>query len=215
LSRLLSLACEEGLLNKKPKIKLLREENQRNRYLKDSEEYQLLKSLETSRIYLRPLVILGIDTGMRLGEIENLRWPDIDFQRETIYVAKSKTGKPRSIPMTNRTKELLLSLRTNERESVFENLPGISMAFRKACRKAGIVNFHFHDLRHTFATRLAESGADVATIAALLGHSSIQMAMRYSHITDDRIRRSVKALDNYGQMSSQIYVKTDNVRMMA
>lgn len=148
---------------------------------------------------------------MRLTEITSLTWQRVDFQRGCIYVTNTKNGKDRTIPMNDQTRSVLLSLRntSGDADKVFTALPIISMAFPKACRKAGIEDFHFHDLRHTFATRLADSGVDVVTIAALLGHSTIQMATRYTHPTDERNRRAIQALSGYGQNVRQIYVKTE------
>jgi integrase len=207
LSKILSLARDNGYLREVPRIKLLREDNQRVRYLTRDEEECLLSSLTKSRIYLRPLVILALNTGMRLGEITGLTWQRVDFQRGCIYVTNTKNGKDRTLPMNEQARNVLLSLREEgDAEKVFTSLPNVSMSFPKACRKAGIEDFHFHDLRHTFATRLADSGVDVVTIAALLGHSSIQMATRYTHPTDERNRRAIQALSGQGQNVRQMRV---------
>jgi integrase len=71
----------------------------------------------------------------------------------------------------------------------------VRKAFKAACRRAGIKNMRFHDLRHTFATRLVLSGVDLATVSKLLGHSSIQMTMRYSHPTPEALKNAVSKLD--------------------
>src|SRR6185503_9509554 len=78
-------------------------------------------------------------------------------------------------------------------ERVFD-LGDVKRAFATACRLAGIVNLRFHDLRHTAATRLAEAGADAFTIAAILGHSTIQMSARHTHIADERKRQALEAI---------------------
>ncbi|HET9531102.1 MAG TPA: site-specific integrase [Blastocatellia bacterium] len=224
LSKILSLARDNNYLREKSRIKLLREDNCRIRYLTAEEESRLMESLKHSRTYLNPIVIVALNTGMRLKEITGLRWRQVDFLRNRILVTNTKNGRDRTIPMNALTRKVLERLHNGCREQVFESLPNISIAFNKACKKAGIEDFRFHDLRHTFGTRLADAGVDVVTIAALMGHSSIQMAMRYTHPTEDRNRRAVdallrysdptedrnrkavEALSGYGQKARQIYV---------
>lgn len=208
LSKLLALARDNGFLAKVPKIKMLREDNQRTRYLSPDEETQLMKSLETSRKYLIPLVTFALNTGMRLSEITSLTWNRVDFVRGSIFVTNTKSGKARAVPMNEHSRRVLTSLHSKS-ERVFTSLPKrISLSFTKACEQAGIVDFSFHCLRHTFATRLADSGVDITTIAALLGHSNIQMSSRYTHPTDDRNHRAVGLLSAYNQKVSQESVKS-------
>lgn len=211
LSKLLSLARDNAYLKEVPRIKLLREDNQRVRYLTDEEEARLLSYLSNSRTYLRPLVILAMNTGMRRGEITSLTWQRVDFQRNCIYVTNTKNGRGRTIPMNEQTRSVLTGSRDTGGDAVdvFASLPHISISFTKACRKARIEDFHFHDLRHTFATRLADSGVDVVTIAALLGHITIHMATRYTHPTDERNRRAIQALSGYGKNVRQIRVTSE------
>jgi integrase len=106
--------------------------------------------------------------------------------------------------MSQRVREVLIEQReTQEGDLVFasrriakrqagEGLVDVKKAFTVACSEAGIADFHFHDLRHTFATRLGDAGCNVTTIARLLGHSNIQMSMRYTHASDDTLRNAVE-----------------------
>jgi integrase len=184
LSKLFSMARENGLLKEVPYIKLLREDNERKRYLTDSEEKQLMDALDL-RNYVRhrPLVILALNTGMRAGEMVGLLWKQIDFHRNCINVTNTKSGKDRAIPLNNLTRDMLHGLRESDPagERVFNDIPRVSKSFANLCRRAGIEDFHFHDLRHTFATRIADGGQNPFTIAYLLGHSNIQMTARYTH----------------------------------
>jgi integrase len=198
LSRLFSLARDNGVLQETPRIKLLREDNERKRYLSEDEERRLMDTLEVRRYgRLRPLVVIALNTGMRLGEIVGLRWQQIDFHRDHINVTNTKSGRDRVVPLNDKTRELLCNLRDTGplRERVFNDLPRVSKSFSYLCKRAGIEDFHFHDLRHTFATRLADSGQNAFTMAALLGHSQIQMTARYAHPLDARLRQAVESLD--------------------
>jgi integrase len=209
LSKIFSLAIDQGLAIQNPcqKVKRLREDNERNRYLSDEEETRLLGVLIGRRKSLRPLIVLAIHTGMRRGELLSLRWANVDFARGLIHVMNShreqtKSGHSRSIPMNRIAREQLHSLQmeSGNTEYVFVNrrtgepLTDVKTGFRSACRDAGIDDFRFHDLRHTAATRLGDAGVDARRIMAILGHRCIQTSARYTHATDDGLRRAIEAL---------------------
>jgi integrase len=142
---------------------------------------------------------------MRRGEILNLEWWQIDFSTNRLIVTKTKSGKPRHIPMNQIVRETLMDLYEDKKgKYVFESRkkPGYPIlepkkAFNSALKDAGIENFRFHDLRHTAGTRLAEAGADAFTIKDILGHASIQTSAIYVHATDEGKRRAVVALERY------------------
>src|SRR5258707_6668112 len=172
LSKIFSLAIDQGLAIHNPcqKVKRFREDNERSRYLSDQEEAHLLAVLTGPRASLRPLVVLAIHTGMRRGELLSLRWANVDFERGLVHVMNShreqtKSGHSRSIPMNRIARQQLLSLQTEsgDTEYVFVNrrtgkpLTDVKRGFRSACKDAGLEDFHFHDLRHTAATRLGDA----------------------------------------------------------
>ena len=140
---------------------------------------------------------------MRRGELLNLSWRNVDFLRGVIHVVNTKTARDRIIPMSQSVREVLIEQRKSQTgDLVFESrrivkrragegLVDVKKAFLAACQDAGIDDFHFHDLRHTFATRLGDAGCNATTIA-LLGHSNIQMSMRYTHASDDSLRSAVE-----------------------
>ncbi len=208
LSKIFSLAIDQGLAIHNPcqKVKRFREDNERNRYLSDEEEPRLLSVLTGPRASLRPLVVLAIHTGMRRGELLSLRWANVDFERGLVHVMNShreqtKSGHSRSIPMNRIAKEQLLSLHrdTGDTEYVFVNRatgkPRADVKTgRSACRDAGLEDFRFHDLRHTAATRLGDAGVDTRRIMAILGHRCMQTSARYTHATDDGLRRAIETL---------------------
>jgi hypothetical protein len=143
------------------------------------------------------------NTGMRKGDLLNLTWQQVDFERGVIFMPNKKAGDGRGhfLPMNSIVRGELVTLhsqRMNDR--VFE-VGDVKKAFATACRLAGILNLRFHDLRHAAATRLAEAGADAFTIAAILGHSTIQMSARYTHIADERKRQALEAIAKAGTQS--------------
>ncbi len=201
LSKIFSLAIDAGLLESNPsfRVKKLQLNNQRIRVLSSAEEAKLLESLK-SNLLVRDVVIIALNTGLRRGEIFNLKWLDLDFPRSMILIQESKSGKKRLVPM-NETVRTLLSGRPRFRDYVFPSpvtggrLDNIKRSFTRAMKEAGIIDLHFHDLRHTAATRMADSGADAFTLMKILGHSDIRMTARYTHATDSAIRRAVERLD--------------------
>jgi len=204
LSTVFSLAIRHKLTTTNPcqEVELLPEDNRRTRYLLDEEEPRLLEVLTGPRAHLRTLVIVAISTGMRRGDQLNLRWEKVDFQRNVIYVPNSKTGKDYPVPMNVDVRNVLLELKRKSRGSddVFTNpetskpYTDLKKAFGTACRLAGIRNLHWHDLRHTFGTRLAEAGYSEATIAELMGHTEAKTTRRYTHGTDRAKQAAVEAV---------------------
>lgn len=200
LSRIFSLAVEYEILFYNPcqRVKPLRADNQRVRYLSDDEEKRLLAELKDNEL-TKNLVIFAINTGMRRGEIFNLTWFDADLNRNVLNVRQTKTGKDRVIPMNDKVRLMLEDMpKTNEFVFTSPRTAGklidVKKGFRKALENAKIFNLHFHDLRHTFATRLADAGVPLSVIAELLGHSDIRMTKRYSHATDKAKREAVQKL---------------------
>jgi integrase len=227
LSKIFSLAIDQGLAIHNPcqKVKRFREDNERNRYLSDEEEARLLAVLTGPRASLHPLVVLAIHTGMRRGELLSLRWANVDFARGLIHVMNShreqtKSGHSRSIPMNQIAREQLLALRSEsgDTEYVFVNRKtgeprkDVKRGFRSACREAGLEDFHFHDLRHTAATRLGDAGVDTRRIMAILGHRCIQTSARYTHATDGGLRRAMETLAQREKTDRHSFPHSDEQR---
>lgn len=170
----------------------------RVRYLYPDE---LRTLLEHCPAWLRPIVILGIATGLRRRNIVNLRWREYYERDKRLIIQKTKN---REIIIVHLNEIGLLGLTMAEaqfgRSPVGQIFPEVtvdqvSMAFRRACAKAGIEDFHFHDLRHTNASWLRMSGADIHTVAIMLGHKDIRMTMRYSHLSSDFLASTGRQLD--------------------
>ncbi|MDH4218569.1 MAG: tyrosine-type recombinase/integrase [Candidatus Aminicenantes bacterium] len=203
LKKMLNIAIEEGYLEQNPvtKIKFFSEkDNLKERILSDEEEKRLI---EKSSDHLKSIMTIALHTGMRLGEILNLQWDQIDFQGQSICVEKTKSGRSRTIPINPLLFKELKELRSVNGQSpyVFPNpdtgkpLTTVKTGFNAACRRAGIEGLRFHDLRHTFGSRLVQKGVDIETVRSLLGHSSITITQRYVHSTDDRKKAAVDLLD--------------------
>ena len=152
---------------------------------------------------MRPIVVVALQTGMRQGEILGLRWEHVDFDHKTIYVAHTKTGRPRRIPISQPVAVELRSLRqdASQDEHVFSygrtglKLTTFRHTWERACKQAHISGLRFHDLRHTFATRLRAKGVHEMDIMSLLGHTTLQMTSRYTHAMPQNLRSAVDSLN--------------------
>lgn len=150
----------------------------------------------TAASYLYPIVVIALNTGMRKGEILSLEWRMIDLKNGSIRLENTKNGDKRNVPLNNTVMEVLRSLpRAINDGKLFANTLHKWGAFDLAVRKAGIKDFHFHDLRHTFASWLVMAGANLTTIKELLGHRSITMTLRYAHLSKDHRAAAVRLLD--------------------
>jgi len=182
-------------------VKLRREENTRVRFLTDEEEPRLLQACGDS---LRAVVIAALNTGFRRGELLSHTWPDVDFDHGlvTVKAAYAKGRERRSIPMNRELRQVLEQLKAKAGDSpyVFLNSQGepyklVSTVFDDAVDRSGIPDFHFHDLRHTFASRLVMAGVDLRTVQVLMGHKTISMTLRYAHLAPEHLKKAVEALD--------------------
>jgi len=165
-----------------------KENNARTRYLSNEEKTSLLEACRNShwnKLYL--IVLMAITTGARKGELERLKWSDIDFDRGLAYVHQTKNGEPRVLPLTQQVLTEMVRV-DRDAELIFNSSikPTKAYEFRKewikALKRADIKDFRFHDLRHTCASYLAQNGASLLEIADVLGHKQIQMTKRYAHL---------------------------------
>ena len=180
-------------------IKFLKEPPGRLRYLKSEEVVALLNACAN---HTRPIVVTALHTGMRKGEILNLKWVDVDLRNRKITVINSKNNESRVIPI-NQTlhKELSNLFRNTNGEYVFPNREGlpfghIQRSFSSALKRAKIEDFRFHDLRHTFGSYMVMQGVDLRTVQQVMGHKDIKMTMRYSHLSPEYVQEAMERLDN-------------------
>ena len=198
----LNVAINEGYLEENPvrKVKLFSEkDNLKERILTEDEEKRLMQNCSDT---LRPILSVALNTGMRRAEILNLTWNQIDFEARRIKVEKTKSGKVRHIPIEDDLFKQILKLKSENGQSPFvffnpetkQPYQDMKTGFKRACRISEIEGLRFHDLRHTFATRLNANGVDIETIKELLGHHSIVITQRYTHSSDERKRKAIETL---------------------
>jgi integrase len=222
LSALLSYAVKElQLLETNPvlNIKKLKEPPGRTRILDDEERINLIQACKDCKTYpeMLPIVLLGITTGMRRGEILNLRWADVNFKTERIVLWRTKNGETRTVPLVG---PALIALRAwakirpidntayifpSRVEGNSSNVFHLDHAWRLVKNAAGLTNFRFHDLRHTAASYLVMNGAGLREIGDILGHKTLAMVQRYSHLTDDHKHSTVTRMSNaiFGEINEQ------------
>jgi len=207
---LLSHACtvaerEWGWMDSNPvrKVSRLPESQGRVRYLSDDERERLLKQVEDSKHpYLHAVVLVALTTGARKSEILGLEWKDLDLGSKRAVLQQTKNKERRSlalVPQVVAELKELQRVRTLGEDRVFidpaTGTPShyqFESAWRSARDAAGITDFRFHDLRHSCASYLAMNGATTAEIAAVLGHKTLQMVKRYSHLSDEHVRGVVE-----------------------
>lgn len=157
----------------------------RDRTIDSAEEARLLhesRPLNRRNPWLRPVIIIALETAMRRGEILGLRWEHINLSKRTAYLPMTKNGSSRTVPLSSRAVEVLESIPRNIDGCVFPLTHcALHAAFRKACKRANLDDVHFHDLRHTATTRLAEKLPNVLELASVTGHKTVQMLKRYYH----------------------------------
>lgn len=186
IRRIFNYAIELDIIDKNPvKVKELKVDNARLRYLTHDEQERLIFECSTSRTKeLLPMVMIALYTGMRLGEIQALNEHNIIGESIKLYGTQTKNKRTRMIPIHDKIKKyLILPFNYNVR---------IDGSFNNALTRAKITDFTFHDLRHTFASRLVSQGVSLYTVGELLGHTSTEMTRRYSHLAPDS---ALKAID--------------------
>lgn len=218
VKKLFSIACDWGYLQESParKVKRFPVFNVRERILDQGEEVRLL---EASSPHLRPILIALLNTACRKAEVLTLKWSQIDLERKTIRIEKTKTGRDRIIPINSTLLSVLESLRASngQSEHVFLSHHGkpmrnVQKSFKSAVRWAGIdSSLRVHDLRHTAASRMVEAGIDLPTVSRILGHSTIQMTMRYAHSTPESMRKAMETLSSFRREDSKSLTSVPNL----
>jgi len=205
MKRVFNLAVREEFVDRNPcfKVSMLSENNKRDRVLtKDEfESFRSFLPLHAARI-----VTTAYYTGMRAGEIFGLTWNRVHLKEWYIELEEedTKTSEPRRIylaPVLEEMFQKLSRVRHIRHDFVFtyrgEPIKEIKGAFRRACKKAGIKDFRFHDLRHTFNTNMRKAGVDRSVIMKITGHKTLSMFERYNTIDKDDAHEAIKKLDDF------------------
>jgi integrase len=197
--RILHLARDEwGWLDSFPRIRMLSEPRRRVRFLTRQEADRLLEALPA---HLRPVVAFGLATGCRMGEILNLEWNRVDFDRRVAWLdhGTTKNGDGRGIPLNN---DAILALRAAE--GVHDRwcftyqgkrMDRVGSGWKRALRRAGITDFRFHDLRHTWASWHVTNGTSLQELMELGGWKSYEMVLRYAHLAPDHLSHAAARIE--------------------
>lgn len=189
--------ADEEICKRVHKIKLLKGEKKRIRFLTEKESDKLITACAP---HLAPIVTIAIHTGMRKSEILRLTWKQVDFKSGYITLYETKNSEERQVPINQTVRKTLKKIPQHiSNPHVFfyfgEEIQDIKKSFATACDNAKIKDFHFHDLRHTFASWLVMKGVDLRTVMELLGHKSLKMVLRYAHLAPDHKSKAVSVLD--------------------
>ncbi len=201
LKRVFNLAEQWGLYRGRNPVKGVRfldENNLKLRTLSEREEADLISSCSP---YLQDMVTFAIHTGLRLGEIRNLRWEEVDLQTSIITMVVRKNRRILEVPLNDKALSIVRGWHGIRKcDYVFYNpetgdqWKDLWAGLQKACRKAGTGDVTWHTFRHTFASRLNGNGVDLVTVKELLGHSDIKMTMRYAHSNREAKTNAVASL---------------------
>jgi len=195
IRRVFSLGVRNGKVDSNParRIRQRREDNARVRFLSAEEEAALRGKIRELYPEREGEFDLALHTGMRWSEQYGLRWPEVDAKHAILTIRRSKPGERRYVPLNSVASAAVEALRRTD-ETVCA--PGQRDWFERVVKEARVRNFLWHDLRHTFASRLAMNGESILTIKELLGHKTLAMTLRYAHLAPDFKRAAVERLAN-------------------
>jgi integrase len=218
LKAALNKAIEWGLLreNRLKNFKRLKSDRSRQVRFLTNEEIQHI--LEAADSFVRKVILILLYTGLRRSEVVYLEWKDIDFENELVHVQSKpeygfhpKSYKPRSIPMCDELRNLLMDmpqagrfvLDKGNNQPLHHPNTYLKM-LKRIYKKAGIEGANLHTLRHTFASHLIMKGVDPRTVQEYLGHSSIQITEKYSHLSKSHKREAIKILSFSGDVETKL-----------
>lgn len=193
------------------RVKFLPEGKGRTRFLSPDEAKKLLAACNED---FRDVVLMALHSGCRKSEINTLTWPNVDLVQRTFTVQPcyAKNHETKTLPMTDEV-FAMLKRRREERDKTPGDLVFVSRynkpwkswstAWQNACERAGLEDFHFHDLRHCFGSWLAMNGTALKSIMELMGHRTVSMTMRYAHLSVDSKRQAVAKLPTFGKIETE------------
>ncbi|APG86142.1 integrase family protein [Sinorhizobium americanum CCGM7] len=194
LSHVIEVAIRDwGLPLARNVVKLVRRpviRNERSRRLTGDEEQRLLDGCDAGQIpFLKTIVILAIETGMRRGEILGLKWSDISQNRRVITLTMTKNGSGREVPLSQRAFQALSEWRGHgdvDQSTIFPMKAGtLEQAWRRLLARSNVKALRFHDLRHEGVSRLFERGLNMIEVSSISGHKELRMLKRYTHLSAD------------------------------
>jgi integrase len=164
----------------------------RTRTLSKAEEAKLLQALETDTSearnpWIKPLVELALETAMRRGELLALQWVDVDMGKRFVKLHTSKNGESREVPLSPKALEVLSNLKRTNGAVFPTTASAVEQSFRRAIKRASLVNFRFHDLRHSATSRLCRLVPNVVELSRITGHKTLGMLNRYYHVSAEEL----------------------------
>lgn len=173
---------------RKPKV-----DNARERRLHGDEEMRLTAALDgCTNPYIKPLVLFALETAMRQGELLSLDWRHVDVKKLRAWLPDTKNGEGRAVPLSSRAIAVLSALPRAISGRVFDTTAmAVKLAFPRACKRAGIEDLHFHDLRHEAASRFFEHGLNIMEVASITGHKDLKMLKRYTHLRAEDLAKKL------------------------
>jgi integrase len=196
-------------------IELPKVRNERVRYLSKDEYSRLFDAHEAvDNLWIKPLVVVALGTGLRLSNLCNLLWREIDMVNRTITIEAEKMKNdeylgipfPESVYMELQVLQRVKNLSGHVFHDKGETLYAVKVqrAFRKVLKAARISNFRFHDLRHCYCSSLRQRNVDLHTIAKLAGHQDLRMTKRYAHLNVENLREAVSKLETTTILRQQV-----------
>ncbi len=199
LRAILNKAHREGRLALPPRFPKFKALKPRDRWLEPAEEERLVTCAAD---HLVPLIRFAVATGGRRSELLGLDWRQVDLARKRVVFLNTKNGENRNVRLCDRACAVLGSLGPKEVGPVFtykeKAVRSVKTSFISARKAAGLDDVRFHDLRHTFASRLVQAGVPLYDVGQLLGHKSLEMVQRYAHLAPDYQERAITALNDLG-----------------
>jgi len=222
LRRVFNVALSNGLIERNPvkSVRFYHEPSGRVRYLGEDEEAKLAAKFSEANWRI---IAFAMNTGLRQGEQFGLRWEHVNLTSRVLTIPRSKHGGARHVPLNDTTMAILRALPSRfHGRWVFPSTTGKTplnatnfrqRTFNPAVRGARIEDFRWHDLRHTFASRLAMNGVDLKTIRELLGHKTLAMTLRYAHLSPSHLHQAVKQLDAGGGSDGRSAAHSESSRV--
>lgn len=205
-------------LDKAPKLKMHKEPRKRIRWLYPAEAQRLINALEHLP-YMQHMVIFSLATGLRQANVLNLKWEQIDLRRQVawIYPDQAKAGRAIGIPLNQAAMHVLEVRGGRQVGNVFCNTKGRpiqginSRIWAEALKTAGIDNFRWHDLRHTWASWLVQNGTPLAALKEMGGWESLEMVQRYAHLAPEHLSQHARAIESSMVLEAGLLQNFDKV----
>lgn len=222
LKALFNFAIKSDVVLRNPvsRVKFLAENNEQTRVLAFNEQQRYMAAATP---ILRDVATIIVETGVRPEEVYRLTPENVNLERGYIQIPCGKTkAARRKVRLTTAVREVLTRRLGSQGLYLFpceadatRPMPKINNAHDRAVKLSKVAPFRLYDLRHTFATRAAMSGIDLVTLAAILGHSRIQMVLRYAHPTDDHQIQAIRKLEEYNEQVKLKHIQMEQLRAAA